>query len=1378
MGTFRSSGSGRAHGRRSAPAQTPRMEMLEPRLMLDADWTVLVYMCGDNDLEGSVDDKGSYLYEDINAMEEVGSNDDVKIVVQVDRIDGEDASHGNWKNTKRGLIKQDSDKDISTSQLDSVGELNMGDPDVLSDFIEWGVATYPAERYMLVLWDHGGGIYGVCEDWTSDRDSLAIPEVSQALADAGQFIDLLQFDACLMGMIEQAYEVADYADIMTASQKISWTNLLPYDEILGDLVADPGQTTEELASMIVAHYEGALNSKQLGKNTYSAIDVSDVANGAGSVASKLDSLVTAIISDATGTDYSLLVSHRNNTPHCGKEDEPGHYGEDYRDLGGFLSLVAADTWLTASISDAAQEALDAYNGSIVANYSGVEENCTGMSIFFPAPGASLWTLTEFYQPSGMEFVEQTRWSEFLDWWQEGPLPGSIYGGVWEDVNSDGVWDVDESPLAGWTVYLDMNNNGSLDDQGTMVRRATDVPKALPALQTTTSVLDIGSLSGSVTDVNVSLDITHACDSDLAAYLVGPTGQRVLLFSGLGGNGDNFTNTTFDDEVGTSITQGVAPFSGTYRPQARLSGFDGLSVGGVWSLEIQSSGSWRGTLNSWSLTLAIGEPTAQTNANGLFVFPNMPAGDYVVREVVAPAWIQNWPASGYYSVSVSEGVDARDNFFGNQDARPEASDQAVSLDEDSAGHAITLVGSDAQTPAGDLTYAVSTRPEHGSVSIAGDVATYIPDANYNGSDSFGFVVTDTGNPDGSGTGVGTSDPATVTITVNPVNDPPVALASTTTTEQETPVTVVLAGTDIETLAGDLTFAISRQPDHGTVTVVGDQATYTPEAGYDGLDTFEFTATDDGEPAGSHANPGDAVSAAATVSIGIARGEGFTAGAGAVLTTSAGVPLVASITGPGNATIYTVADLGLDVPVDFTRLTVTGATAQTRVTLSCDGVSRLGGVTVPNGSLDSFDAPTIDLVGDFDVADGSVGSLSLHNAAGGTITVGAPAEPGQTMDLRFNQVADMGIDSDTPIGFLAAAEWLDTGGTAEQINAPRIGKLAIGSKKGGGSGNFAAGLVLSDAGLGLGKGSILGTSSGDWHITGGVKKLSMGLLRGELVIDGNARNLRINDALAAAAPVAGQIGRLQVGGSAKVRSADGRISFTDAELFSRSECAYCVEELRCYNEANAWWQYDVQCAGQSPAGPDQSTVAVVGRDVQHFQNMAADQGSITESWRCLSGQSSLDSWNIAWAGENTATINFETLLAAGPADMQVGQTYESQAYFDGTWAATHMGQDVAGSLAGTATLETALTGHEQITVPCGTYLAVRGQSVLSISGTVEFESDGCFYYGTLRITQRQTWWAAPGVGIVRGTSDAAVDVRAIGGYSWSHRLGVDHELANHG
>jgi hypothetical protein len=135
----------------------------------------------------------------------------------------------------------------------------------------------------------------------------------------------------------------------------------------------------------------------------------------------------------------------------------------------------------------------------------------------------------------------------------------------------------------------------------------------------------------------------------------------------------------------------------------------------------------------------------------------------------------------------------------------------------------------------MTYAVVTQPEHGAVSIAGSgpSATYTPDANFNGTDSFTFAVSD---------GTYTSQPATVTIAVNPVNDAPEASNANATARAGEPVTIALSATDID---GDtLSYFIVGNATNGAAVLLGagPSVTYTANPDYTGSDSFRFVAND--------------------------------------------------------------------------------------------------------------------------------------------------------------------------------------------------------------------------------------------------------------------------------------------------------------------------------------------------------------------------------------------------------------------------------------------------------------------------------------------------------------------------------------------------------
>ena len=197
--------------------------------------------------------------------------------------------------------------------------------------------------------------------------------------------------------------------------------------------------------------------------------------------------------------------------------------------------------------------------------------------------------------------------------------------------------------------------------------------------------------------------------------------------------------------------------------------------------------------------------------------------------------------------------------------PTAASKSATTDEDTPV-TITLSASD---PEGDdVTSFDTSAASHGTVGAVGPITcagapkvctadvVFTPAADYNGAAGFSYTASD---------GANTSPPAAVSITVDPVNDAPVATAGSRTTDEDTPLTLNLAAlvSDVETADADLTYEIVSQPAHGTATAT----TYTPDADYNGPDSLTYRVTDRGDPDNCSSAPCDAplTSSTETVSI---------------------------------------------------------------------------------------------------------------------------------------------------------------------------------------------------------------------------------------------------------------------------------------------------------------------------------------------------------------------------------------------------------------------------------------------------------------------------------------------------------------------------------
>jgi large repetitive protein len=180
--------------------------------------------------------------------------------------------------------------------------------------------------------------------------------------------------------------------------------------------------------------------------------------------------------------------------------------------------------------------------------------------------------------------------------------------------------------------------------------------------------------------------------------------------------------------------------------------------------------------------------------------------------------------------------------------PVAVDDAATLDEDTSA-TIDVAANDRDVDGDALAVTAVTPPAHGTVAIVDAThVRYTPDGNFNGGDAFGYTIDD---------GHGAQASATVRLTVNPVNDPPVAGSGALATFDDTPAVATLTATDAD--RDSLAFAIATSPAHGSLGAVnGNRVTYTPAAGFAGSDSFTFVASD-----------GKATSAPATINVTVTR-----------------------------------------------------------------------------------------------------------------------------------------------------------------------------------------------------------------------------------------------------------------------------------------------------------------------------------------------------------------------------------------------------------------------------------------------------------------------------------------------------------------------------
>lgn len=136
----------------------------------------------------------------------------------------------------------------------------MSEPQSLTDFIVWTKKNYPADRYMLVMWDHGGGFasgYGVdiLNERSDNEKLLSASEIIGAIKNAGMKFDMIGFDACLMQNIEYAYALEPYTDYYLASEETEPGTGWFYTAGFGKLAEDPTLSIEEFAKSMISSYD-------------------------------------------------------------------------------------------------------------------------------------------------------------------------------------------------------------------------------------------------------------------------------------------------------------------------------------------------------------------------------------------------------------------------------------------------------------------------------------------------------------------------------------------------------------------------------------------------------------------------------------------------------------------------------------------------------------------------------------------------------------------------------------------------------------------------------------------------------------------------------------------------------------------------------------------------------------------------------------------------------------------------------------------------------------------------------------------------------------------------------------------------------------------
>ena len=287
-----------------------------------------------------------------------------------------------WKMDGTGLVLQGSMKGQA-----------MTNPEILSDFIRYCADEAPAERYILIFWDHGGGsVSGYGYDEKYPNDTMDIAEIGQALKAGGVKFDVVGFDACLMGTLETAIAVEPYADYLIASEESEPGTGWYYTQWLQMLDKNTSISTLTLGKQIIDDFTTAsARTAYRAETTLSLVDLSELK---GTVLKDLGSFGEELTQQLKGQNYQSVAEARNGTREFARSSRL-----DQVDLVDFCTRLGTKEAksLSASIQDAVK-----YNR--VNNVS----NAYGVSIYFPNSSLkSINSMLNLYENIGMD----PNWSE-------------------------------------------------------------------------------------------------------------------------------------------------------------------------------------------------------------------------------------------------------------------------------------------------------------------------------------------------------------------------------------------------------------------------------------------------------------------------------------------------------------------------------------------------------------------------------------------------------------------------------------------------------------------------------------------------------------------------------------------------------------------------------------------------------------------------------------------------------------------------------------------------------------------------------------------------------------------------------------------------------
>ncbi|MCD4784127.1 MAG: hypothetical protein K8T10_09940 [Candidatus Eremiobacteraeota bacterium] len=411
------------------------------------DWTVLLYMNGNNDIEGDI-------LKGFLTTEETAQHDKINMLAQLGRAPQyvahptyKDEIDGDWGGVRRYVMKKgengDNPREVWTSlgkhdaEIDSeitadLGKADMSSPDTLQDFLEWGMKKYPAKHYMVVLAGHGAGFLGALPDYKSKKH-MSLREISDTFEEVQKNTeikpDIVVMDACLMAQGEAAVELQNTGKYYIASEDYNY-NCLPMQKTLMEVEKrmDQGKdiTPEEMAGILVEQ-----SGKFRDVPTISSINMEKMTQFIPAVKDLADKLLN------TNTNPDTIRDIIKSTRGFAENDNNVKPYSDYKDLKDLaLRIAGSKNIKDPDLKKSASHMADVMNSGLITDEAHAKEldedgrgEISGLTVYIPTGGFD-YDDYNFIFPGNtnkseyegiyrsLEFTRKTGWDKVIDKYAE------------------------------------------------------------------------------------------------------------------------------------------------------------------------------------------------------------------------------------------------------------------------------------------------------------------------------------------------------------------------------------------------------------------------------------------------------------------------------------------------------------------------------------------------------------------------------------------------------------------------------------------------------------------------------------------------------------------------------------------------------------------------------------------------------------------------------------------------------------------------------------------------------------------------------------------------------------------------------------------------